>query len=167
MDTEALLADAADLQPAVVELRRLIHRTPELGLQLPRTQEVVLDALDGLDLRISTGTAVTSVIAELDGDREGPTVLLRGDMDALPMPEDTGIEFASTIAGAMHAWVLVGCGEDVGWRGLDPTNGIFAGDDHVVLAIGRDYADVAPIDGVIFASGGQRLEVSVSVTPVE
>jgi len=68
-------------------------------------------------------------------------------------------------AGAMHAWVLVGCGEEVGWRGLDPTNGIFAGNDHVVLAIGRDYADVAPIDGVIFASGGQRLEVSVSVTP--
>jgi len=67
-------------------------------------------------------------------------------------------------AGAMHAWV-VGCGEEVGWRGLDPTNGIFAGNDHAVLAIGRDYADVAPIDGVIFASGGQRLEVSVSVTP--
>ncbi len=68
-------------------------------------------------------------------------------------------------AGAMHAWVLVGCGEKVGWRGFDPTNGVFAGDDHVVLAIGRDYADVAPIDGVIFASGGQRLEGSVSVTP--
>jgi transglutaminase-like putative cysteine protease len=69
-------------------------------------------------------------------------------------------------ADAMHAWVLVGCGDEVGWHGLDPTNGIFAGDDHVVLAIGRDYADVAPIDGVIFASGGQHLEVSVSVTPV-
>jgi transglutaminase-like putative cysteine protease len=69
-------------------------------------------------------------------------------------------------ADAMHAWVLVGCGEEVGWRGLDPTNDIFAGDDHVVLAIGRDYADVAPIDGVIYASGGQRLEGSVSVTPV-
>ena len=69
-------------------------------------------------------------------------------------------------ADAMHAWVLVGCGEEVGWCGLDPTNGIFAGDDHVVLAIGRDYADVAPIDGVIYASGGQRLEVSVSVTSV-
>ena len=53
-------------------------------------------------------------------------------------------------ADAMHAWVLVGCGEEVGWCGLDPTNGIFAGDDHVVLAIGRDYADVAPIDGVIY-----------------
>src|SRR5262249_56773412 len=68
-------------------------------------------------------------------------------------------------AGAMHAWVLVGCGEDVGWCGLDPTNGIFAGDDHVVLAIGRDYADVAPIDGVIFASGGQRPRMSVNVAP--
>ena len=68
-------------------------------------------------------------------------------------------------ADAMHAWVLAWCGPEAGWCGLDPTNGIFAGDDHVVLAIGRDYADVAPIDGVIFASGGQRLEVSVSVTP--
>jgi transglutaminase-like putative cysteine protease len=73
---------------------------------------------------------------------------------------------ALTGADAMHAWVLVWCGEAAGWIGLDPTNGIFAGDDHVVLAIGRDYADVAPIDGVIFASGGQRLAVSVSVTPV-
>jgi transglutaminase-like putative cysteine protease len=69
-------------------------------------------------------------------------------------------------ADAMHAWVLVWCGADAGWIGLDPTNGILAGNDHVVLAIGRDYADVAPMDGVVFASGGQRLEVSVSVTPV-
>jgi len=73
---------------------------------------------------------------------------------------------ALTGADAMHAWVLVWCGEEVGWVGLDPTNAVLAGDDHVVLAIGRDYADVAPIDGVIVASGGQRLAVSVSVTPV-
>jgi transglutaminase-like putative cysteine protease len=69
-------------------------------------------------------------------------------------------------ADAMHAWVLVWCGGELGWRGLDPTNGILAGNDHIVLAIGRDYADVAPIDGVIFAAGRQRLEVAVSVTPV-
>ena len=68
-------------------------------------------------------------------------------------------------ADAMHAWVQVWCGGEIGWRGLDPTNGIFAGNDHIVLAIGRDYADVAPIDGVIFGAGAQRLEVSVSVTP--
>jgi transglutaminase-like putative cysteine protease len=66
----------------------------------------------------------------------------------------------------MHAWVLAWCGENTGWVGLDPTNGILAGNDHVVLAIGRDYADVAPIDGVIFASGSQRIEVSVQVVPV-
>jgi transglutaminase-like putative cysteine protease len=69
-------------------------------------------------------------------------------------------------ADAMHAWVLAWCGVEAGWCGLDPTNAILAGDDHVVLAIGRDYADVAPIDGVIYAFGGQRLKVGVSVTPV-
>jgi transglutaminase-like putative cysteine protease len=69
-------------------------------------------------------------------------------------------------ADAMHAWVLAWCGEEAGWIGLDPTNAMLAGEDHIVLAVGRDYADVAPIDGVIFASGGQRLEVAVSVTPV-
>jgi transglutaminase-like putative cysteine protease len=68
-------------------------------------------------------------------------------------------------ADAMHAWVLTWCGPKFGWRGLDPTNGIFCSDDHVVLAIGRDYADVAPIDGVIFASGAQQLDVAVTVTP--
>lgn len=69
-------------------------------------------------------------------------------------------------ADAMHAWVLVWCGVENGWVGLDPTNGILARDDHVVLAVGRDYADVAPMDGVIVGSGGQRLEVSVRVEPV-
>jgi transglutaminase-like putative cysteine protease len=68
-------------------------------------------------------------------------------------------------ADAMHAWVWVWCGAQAGWLGLDPTNALIAGDDHVVVAIGRDYSDVAPIDGVVFASGGQSLEVSVSVTP--
>jgi transglutaminase-like putative cysteine protease len=68
-------------------------------------------------------------------------------------------------ADAMHAWVLVWCGEETGWIGLDPTNGMLAGTDHLVLAVGRDYPDVAPIDGVIVAAGGQRLEVSVQVVP--
>jgi transglutaminase-like putative cysteine protease len=70
-------------------------------------------------------------------------------------------------ADAMHAWVLVWCGAQAGWCGLDPTNAVLAGDDHVVLALGRDYADVAPIDGVVFGSGRQRLGVTVTVTPIE
>ncbi len=78
-----LLADAAQVQPDVVDLRRRIHRAPELGLQLPDTQARVLDAIDGLGLAVRTGATVTSVVADLAGDRDGPTVLLRADMDAL------------------------------------------------------------------------------------
>lgn len=68
-------------------------------------------------------------------------------------------------ADAMHAWVNVWCGSEIGWIGLDPTNAVPAANDHIVLAIGRDYADVAPVDGVILASGGQQIDVAVSVIP--
>ena len=68
-------------------------------------------------------------------------------------------------ADATHAWVSVWCGDVLGWVGIDPTNAILAGNDHLVLAIGRDYADVAPIDGVILASGVQTLKVEVDVIP--
>jgi transglutaminase-like putative cysteine protease len=67
---------------------------------------------------------------------------------------------------AMHAWILAWCGADFGWIGLDPTNDMLSGTDHVPLAVGRDYADVAPIDGVVFGSGEQHIKVSVQVTPV-
>jgi transglutaminase-like putative cysteine protease len=66
---------------------------------------------------------------------------------------------------AMHAWVMLWCGSAAGWIGLDPTNAVLASDSHVTLAFGRDYTDVAPMDGVIFGSGGQHIDVSVSVTP--
>ena len=102
-----LLAAAVDLQPDTVALRRRLHRRPEVGLTLPETQATVLEAIDGLPLRVTTGTAVSSVVGVLEGGRPGPTVLLRGDMDALPMPEDTGLDFASEIPGVMHA-----CGHD-------------------------------------------------------
>lgn len=104
---EDLLDTARELLPDVVDLRRRLHRHPELGLELPRTQSAVLDALDGLGLEISVGERLSSIVADLRGGRPGPTVLLRGDMDALPMPEDTGLDFASTVDNTMHA-----CGHD-------------------------------------------------------
>jgi transglutaminase-like putative cysteine protease len=91
-----------------------------------------------------------------------PAAYVSGYLRTVQSPSEVKLAGAD----AMHAWVLMWCGAEAGWIGLDPTNGILAGNDHVVLAIGRDYADVAPIDGVIFASGGQRLEVSVRVAPV-
>lgn len=104
---DGVVDEAGALLDSAVELRRRIHERPELGLDLPETQAAVLEALDGLPLAITTGTTSTSVIAILDGDEPGPTVLMRGDMDALPMPEDTGLEFSSQVEGVMHA-----CGHD-------------------------------------------------------
>jgi hippurate hydrolase len=86
----------------LISLRRRLHATPEIGLHLPATQRIVLDALAGLDLEITLGTATSSVVAVLRGGRPGPVVLLRGDMDGLPLLEETGLPFAST-NGAMHA----------------------------------------------------------------
>ncbi len=69
-------------------------------------------------------------------------------------------------ADASHAWVAIWCGPAFGWLGLDPTNAIAEGDDHVVVARGRDYGDVPPVEGVILSFGGHELEVEVDVIPV-
>jgi amidohydrolase len=100
--------EAAAIAGDIATLRHDIHREPEIGLDLPRTQRKVLAALDGLPLEITTGKGLTSVTAVLRGGRPGPTVLLRGDMDALPVTEATGLPFASEVTGAMHA-----CGHDL------------------------------------------------------
>jgi transglutaminase-like putative cysteine protease len=70
-------------------------------------------------------------------------------------------------ADATHAWVLVWCGDTLGWIGVDPTNGIWMASDHIVMAVGRDYAEIAPIDGIVLGSGMQQMDVSVDVAPVE
>src|SRR5213596_1985978 len=103
MNPSEILRDARGILDDTIQLRRRIHRHPELGLTLPRTQAVVLEALDGLDLDVRTGQRTTSVVARLTGARPGPTLLLRADMDGLPMAEETGLPFASEVAGAMHA----------------------------------------------------------------
>jgi amidohydrolase len=100
-------ADACALADEVTELRHAIHREPEIGLQLPKTQEKVLAALASLPVEVTCGTALTSVTAVLRGGKPGPTVLLRGDMDALPVTERTGLGYSSERPGTMHA-----CGHD-------------------------------------------------------
>ncbi|OKI02007.1 amidohydrolase [Streptomyces sp. CB02923] len=102
-----LLEDARRLLPRIIAVRREIHRAPELGRTLPRTQNTVLRELSGLPLAVATGDRLTSVTATLSGARPGRTVLLRADMDALPRTEETGLDFASRTPGVMHA-----CGHD-------------------------------------------------------
>ena len=100
--------DAAQaMQADTVALRRAIHAEPELGLQTPKTLAKVRAALAGLPLEWKTGPSTTGAVAVLRGAKPGRTVLLRGDMDALPMPEDTGLPFGSRVEGTMHA-----CGHD-------------------------------------------------------
>jgi hippurate hydrolase len=102
-----LLAAAEEMLPDVVAIRRRIHRRPEIGLQLPATQALIVDELERLGLAPVLGRAITSVTATIDGARPGPTILLRADMDALPLTEATDLDFASETVGAMHA-----CGHD-------------------------------------------------------
>jgi amidohydrolase len=107
-DLEAVRKGARAVASKVVEVRRAIHRHPELGNDLPRTRATVLEALAGLDLEIHQSNSTSGIVAVLNSERnDGGHVLLRGDMDALPMPEDTGLPFASEVPGRMHA-----CGHD-------------------------------------------------------
>lgn len=105
------LDEARELLPAAIALRRRIHAKPELGLDLPLTTEAVLDGLRGLDVGIVRGKSTSGLVVSLSGSKPGSqsgrTILLRGDMDALPMPEETGLDFASEVPGRMHA-----CGHD-------------------------------------------------------
>jgi amidohydrolase len=106
---QALGNDAGELAPELATLRHRLHRHPEIGLQLPWTQRALLEELDGLGLEITTGESLTSVTAVLrGGEPGGRCVLLRADMDALPVTEASGVEFSSEVDGAMHA-----CGHDL------------------------------------------------------
>lgn len=109
----SIAADAQEMQGEIARFRHELHQEPEIGLDLPRTQEKVLKALDGLPYEITLGESTTSVTAVLRGGAEHasaqkPAVLLRADMDGLPVQERTGVEFSSKIDGAMHA-----CGHDL------------------------------------------------------
>jgi hippurate hydrolase len=107
MSAADLLDAAHGLAPEVVALRHELHRWPELGLHIPRTRDTVLGALEGLPLELTLHRTTSGVAALLTGTRPGPTVLLRGDMDALPLHEATGEECSSEVEGCMHA-----CGHD-------------------------------------------------------
>ena len=92
-----------------------------------------------------------------------PAAYASGYLRTLPPPGQPRLVGAD----ATHAWVLVWAGPQLGWVGVDPTNGIWMASDHIVIAIGRDYADIAPVDGVVLGSGAQKMVVSVDVEPLD
>ncbi len=105
---DQLRSEVADHIDDVVELRRAIHRHPELGIDNPATQRRIVDALEGLGLDVHVGEGqISSVVADLHGASPGPVFLLRADTDALPMHEESGEPFSSEVGGRAHA-----CGHD-------------------------------------------------------
>lgn len=132
-DYPAAISRAAALNAAgaeqMIAMRRDLHRHPERRLRLPRTRQVILDALDGLGYEMHFGESLDSIMAVLRGDPDGPMVLLRGDMDALPIQERSGEEFSST-NDLMHA-----CGHDLHVAGL--------------VGAGRTLAELGPLPGTV------------------
>ncbi len=123
----SLIERARAMQPSLVEMRRDLHRHPELGFQEERTARIAADAVEALGFRVRRGVGITGVVAEL-GQGSGPTVALRADMDALPIHENTGAEYASRTHGVMHA-----CGHDAHTTGLVGAARLLAEE----LALGR------------------------------
>jgi amidohydrolase len=154
----ALYDEACAVSAELSELRHSLHQEPEIGLDLPRTQAKVLAALDGLPLEITLGKGLSSVTAVLRSGQPGTTVLLRGDMDALPVTERTGLPYASQVDGAMHA-----CGHDLHTTMLAGTarllaahRGDFAGDVIFMFQPGEEGNFGARLmieEGVLDAAG--------------
>lgn len=90
-----------------------------------------------------------------------PAAYVSGYIRTVPPPGKKRLEGAD----ATHAWVLIWCGPNNGWLGFDPTNAIEAANDHIALAVGRDFSDVSPIHGVFIGSGTNNLDVKVDVIP--
>ena len=88
-----------------------------------------------------------------------PAAYVSGYLRTIPPPGKPRLQGAD----ATHAWVSLWCGEEIGWVGLDPTNDLLVENDHIVLAVGRDYSDVSPVDGIIVGSRKQKLSVAVDV----
>ena len=99
---------SAELRTELIAFRRELHAFPEIGLRVPRSRDLVLERLAGLGLEVTIGTGLDSVTAVLRGAHPGPSILLRAELDALPVQESLDLPFASQIPGAMHA-----CGHDV------------------------------------------------------
>ena len=157
-----LLAESAALAPALVDLRRRLHAIPEVGLTLPVTQAALLAELDGLGLEISVGTDLTSVTAVLRGSTRDRAVLLRSDMDGLPVREQTGELFAPAAESA-HAEAMHACGHDLHMaalvgaaRMLAARADTLAGDVILMFQPGEEGYDGAGLmvkEGVLEAAG--------------
>jgi amidohydrolase len=137
---EELARSHGDLEPELIEIRRNLHREPELRFEEHRTAETVEELLRPLELSVRSGVAGTGLLADLRGERPGPTVALRADMDALPIRDAKDVPYASRRDGVMHA-----CGHDAHMtiacgvlRVLEPLRAVLPGTLRVIFQPGEE-----------------------------
>lgn len=128
----------------------------------PGTTEVTTPPLEAFHLR--SGVCQDFAHVMISGLRwlGLPAGYVSGYLRTVPPPGQPRLQGVD----AMHAWVMLWCGEEIGWVGLDPTNDTLTAEEHIIVARGRDYADVAPIEGVLYGPGRQEIETGVDVVPV-
>lgn len=161
--TEWTAASFPGDRPVLAAGLELMHRVRDDFAYEPGSTHVATTPREAFDARRGVCQDFAQVmIAGLRG-LGLPARYVSGYLRTVPPEGQERLEGAD----ATHAWVELWCGAKVGWVGLDPTNAIPAGDDHIILAVGRDYSDVSPVDGVIVASGDHILSVGVDVIPVE
>jgi transglutaminase-like putative cysteine protease len=150
-DRRGILDGAADL----------MHRIRTDFLYDPKATEISTPLLEAFENRGGVCQDFAHVMISGLRGLGLPAAYVSGYIRTLPAPGKPRLEGAD----ASHAWVSVWCGDEMGWLGFDPTNGMEVGNEHVVLAIGRDYDDISPIHGVLLGPGEQEIEVGVDVVP--
>jgi transglutaminase-like putative cysteine protease len=148
-------------RPVVDAARDLMVRIHSEFAYDPKATDVSTPAQDAFEARHGVCQDFAHVMISGLRGLGLPAAYVSGYLRTSPPPGRPRLQGAD----ATHAWVSVWCGEDRGWIGFDPTNAVLTQENHIVLAVGRDYADVAPIDGIILAPGAQTLKVEVDVVP--
>ena len=128
----------------------------------PKSTEVSTPALEAFQARRGVCQDFAHIMISGLHGLGLPAAYVSGYLRTYPLPGQPRLEGAD----ATHAWVAVWCGDQSGWVGFDPTNAVVAADNHIILAVGRDYSDVAPIGGVVLGSGDQTIDVAVDVVPI-
>ena len=155
-----LIDDDAPVIAAGAAIMAAIHREFRYASDATKTDTPPIEAFRKRHGVCQDFTHIMIIAARAHGV---PAAYVSGYLRTYPPPGRPRLVGAD----AMHAWAALWCGDDLGWIGFDPTNDVFAGEDHIFVALGRDYGDVAPLDGVLRGGGGQAMTVSVDVAPQE
>lgn len=150
-------------RPVLEAAFEVAHRIKSQFAYDPTSTEVSTPAIEAFNARHGVCQDFAHIMISGLRGLGLPVAYVSGYLRTNPAPGKPRLEGAD----ATHAWVTLWCGQRLGWVGFDPTNALVVAGDHIVLAVGRDYADVAPIGGVVLGPGDQTIKVAVDVIPAD